>query len=209
MIDFEPEGRLYIDGEFREAAAGGRFDVRSPSDESVVGTAADAQAEDVAAAVGAARRAADETSWSTDHAFRQRVLRQLQDALRKRCGGGQAAPDRRGGHPGLQHRRAYRRDDRGHDVLQRPDRPLRLADRRRRASGRRPAEQPPGPLRGVRRGRGDHAVERAVHDRHLEDPARAGHRQHPGAQDRPGHPADRRVHRQGRARAHRRCRRAC
>ncbi len=57
MLDFDPEGRLYIDGEFREAAAGGRFDVRSPSDESVVGTAAD-----VAAAVGAARRAADETA---------------------------------------------------------------------------------------------------------------------------------------------------
>lgn len=86
MPDFEPEGRLYIDGEFREAAAGGRFDVRSPSDESVVGTAADAQAEDVAAAVGAARRTADETSWSTDHSFRQRVLRQLQDALRKHAG---------------------------------------------------------------------------------------------------------------------------
>src|SRR6266700_3788203 len=83
MLDFEPEGRLYIDGEFREAAAGGRFDVRSPSDESVVGTAADAQAEDVAAAVGAARRAANESSWGTDHAFRQQVLRQLQDALRK------------------------------------------------------------------------------------------------------------------------------
>ena len=52
MPDFDPEGRLYIDGEFREAIAGGRFDVRSPSDESVVGTAADARAEDVAAAVG-------------------------------------------------------------------------------------------------------------------------------------------------------------
>ena len=83
MLDFDPEGRLYIDGEFREAIAGGRFDVRSPSDESVVGTAADARAEDVAAAVGAARRAADESSWGTDHAFRQQVLRQLQDALRK------------------------------------------------------------------------------------------------------------------------------
>ena len=83
MLDSEPEGRLYINGEFREAAAGGRFDVRSPSDESVVGTAADARAEDVAAAVGAARRAADESSWGTDHAFRQQVLRQLQDALRK------------------------------------------------------------------------------------------------------------------------------
>ncbi|MDQ1463384.1 MAG: aldehyde dehydrogenase, partial [Actinomycetota bacterium] len=59
MPDVEPEGRLYIDGEFREAVSGRRFDVLSPSDESVVGTAADAQPEDVAAAVTAARRAAD------------------------------------------------------------------------------------------------------------------------------------------------------
>ncbi len=83
MPDVEPEGRLYIDGEFREAASGRRFDVLSPSDESVVGTAADAQPEDVAAAVTVARRAAEETTWGTDHLFRQRVLQQLQDALRK------------------------------------------------------------------------------------------------------------------------------
>ncbi len=83
MPDIEPEGRLYIDGEFREAVGGDRFEVVNPADESLVGTAADGHAEDVAAAVGAARRAADETSWGTDHAFRQLVLRQLQDALRK------------------------------------------------------------------------------------------------------------------------------
>ncbi|HLY33639.1 MAG TPA: aldehyde dehydrogenase family protein [Jatrophihabitantaceae bacterium] len=83
MPDVEPEGRLYIDGAFREAASGRRFDVLSPSDESLVGTAADAQPEDVAAAVTAARRAADDTTWGTDHLFRQRVLEQLQDALRK------------------------------------------------------------------------------------------------------------------------------
>ena len=83
MPHIEPEGRLYIDGQFREAAGGGCFDVVNPADESLVGTAADGHAEDVAAAVGAARRAADETSWGSDHAFRQRVLRQLQDALRK------------------------------------------------------------------------------------------------------------------------------
>jgi aldehyde dehydrogenase (NAD+) len=83
MPNVEPEGRLYIDGQFREAAGGGRFPVLNPSDESMVGTAADAQAGDVAAAVSAARRAADETSWGGDHVFRQRVLGQLQDALRK------------------------------------------------------------------------------------------------------------------------------
>ena len=79
----EREGRLYIDGEFREAASGRRFEVISPTDESVVATAADAGAEDVAAAVAAARRAADETTWSSDHEFRQQCLRQLQEALRK------------------------------------------------------------------------------------------------------------------------------
>ncbi|MER7930080.1 aldehyde dehydrogenase family protein [Streptomyces sp. NPDC096057] len=82
-LDPEPEGRLYIDGEFREAATGGYFDVLNPADESLVGTAANGQADDVAAAVTAARRAADETSWGADHAFRGRVLRQLQEALRK------------------------------------------------------------------------------------------------------------------------------
>ena len=83
MPDVDPEGRLYIDGEFREAVSGARFEVWNPADETLVGTAADAQAEDVSAAVTAARRAADETSWRTDHAFRARVLRQLQEGLRK------------------------------------------------------------------------------------------------------------------------------
>ncbi len=83
MPDVDPEGRLYIDGEFREAASGGRFEVFNPADETLVGVAADAQPEDVTAAVTAARRAADESSWGTDHAFRARVLGQLQEGLRK------------------------------------------------------------------------------------------------------------------------------
>lgn len=82
----EHEGRLFIDGAFREARSGRRFDVINPADESVAGTAADAADEDVALAVGAARRAADETAWGTDHAFRQRCLRQLQEGLRKESG---------------------------------------------------------------------------------------------------------------------------
>ena len=81
MADYE--GRLFIDGKFREARSGRRFEVINPADESVVGTAADAADEDVARAVGAARRAADEGRWGTDHAFRQRCLRQLQEGLRK------------------------------------------------------------------------------------------------------------------------------
>lgn len=77
------EGRLFVDGEFREAQSGRRFEVINPADESIVGMAADADGEDVALAVAAARRAADEGGWATDHAFRQRCLRQLQEGLRK------------------------------------------------------------------------------------------------------------------------------
>jgi aldehyde dehydrogenase (NAD+) len=79
----EYEGRLFLDGKFREARSGRRFEVINPADESVVGTAADAADDDVALAVTAARHAADEGGWGIDHAFRQRCLRQLQDGLRR------------------------------------------------------------------------------------------------------------------------------
>jgi aldehyde dehydrogenase (NAD+) len=83
MSHVEYEGRLYIDGEFREAKSGKRFDVTSPTDESLVGTAADADADDAYDAVTAARKAADETDWATNHEFRLHCLQQFQDALRK------------------------------------------------------------------------------------------------------------------------------
>lgn len=78
------EGRLFIDGEFREARSGRRYDVINPADESVVGTAADAGVEDVDDAIEAARRFADTSDWATDHEFRKRCLVQLQGALRER-----------------------------------------------------------------------------------------------------------------------------
>jgi aldehyde dehydrogenase (NAD+) len=83
MTQTSYEGRLFIDGEFREAKSGKRYDVINPADESVVGTAADAGPEDVYDAVTAARRVADETSWGADHKFRRHCLEQLQGALRK------------------------------------------------------------------------------------------------------------------------------
>ncbi|MGZ8745900.1 MAG: aldehyde dehydrogenase family protein [Mycobacterium sp.] len=82
MTRTEYEGRLFIDGEFREARSSRRYDVISPADESVVASAADAGTEDVYDAVTAARRAADETTWGTDHKFRRHCLEQLQVALR-------------------------------------------------------------------------------------------------------------------------------
>ena len=47
----------------------------------MLGVAADGTAADMDAAIGAARRAFDETDWATDPAFRARCLRQLRDAL--------------------------------------------------------------------------------------------------------------------------------
>jgi aldehyde dehydrogenase (NAD+) len=79
MVD---EGSLYIDGKFVEASDGARFHVINPANEDVIGSMADATAADVDSAVGAARRAFDETTWSLDRAFRRHCLAQLQEALR-------------------------------------------------------------------------------------------------------------------------------
>jgi aldehyde dehydrogenase (NAD+) len=78
---FEPETRLLIDGELVEAASGARFENINPATEEVLGQAADGGHEDMNRAIAAARRAFDETDWSTNHAFRKRCLEQLQEAL--------------------------------------------------------------------------------------------------------------------------------
>jgi aldehyde dehydrogenase (NAD+) len=78
---FEPEDRLLIDGELTEAASGARFDNVNPATEDVLGQVADGGHEDVQRAIAAARRAFDETDWSTNRAFRARCLEQLQEAL--------------------------------------------------------------------------------------------------------------------------------
>lgn len=83
MSQSDYEGRLYIDGEFREAKSGKRYDVLNPADDSVVAAASDAASDDVYDAITAARRAFDETSWGTDHKFRRHCLEQLQNALRE------------------------------------------------------------------------------------------------------------------------------
>jgi len=76
------ESRMLIDGQMVDAQDGRRYQKLSPATGEVLGEAADASVEDTAAAVTAARRAFDETGWSTDHKLRQRCLQQLQDALR-------------------------------------------------------------------------------------------------------------------------------
>lgn len=75
---------LLIDGQLRPASDNGTFDVTNPATGEVIGQAADATVEDMEAALAAARRAFDETSWATDHAFRVHCLRQLREALQVR-----------------------------------------------------------------------------------------------------------------------------
>ncbi|MET4610031.1 aldehyde dehydrogenase (NAD+) [Rhodococcus sp. PvR044] len=71
---------LLIDGKL-VAGSGGTFEVLNPATEEVLGSAAEATAADMDAAIAAARRAFDQGTWSRDHAFRARCLRQLCDAL--------------------------------------------------------------------------------------------------------------------------------
>jgi aldehyde dehydrogenase (NAD+) len=77
-----PDSQLFIDGTLRPAAGRRTYDNIAPSTEEVCGRAADASADDMQAAIGAARRAFDETSWSTDPAFRIHCLTQLRDQLK-------------------------------------------------------------------------------------------------------------------------------
>ena len=77
------ESRMLVDGTLRQALSGETFDNASPATGEVLGTVAAAGAEDVDAAIAAARRAFDETSWSTDRALRKRCLLQLQTALER------------------------------------------------------------------------------------------------------------------------------
>lgn len=73
------ESRMLIGGELVDGR--GTFDNINPATEEVLGAVADASELDMRVAIDAARRAFDETAWSTDHAVRQRCLLQLQDAL--------------------------------------------------------------------------------------------------------------------------------
>jgi aldehyde dehydrogenase (NAD+) len=79
----EFESRMLIDGKLVEATGGKTYDNINPATEEVIGPVADASVEDMDKAIGAARRAFDETDWATNRAFRKSCLQQLKDALTK------------------------------------------------------------------------------------------------------------------------------
>ena len=72
---------MLIDGKLVDAESGKQFDNINPATEEVIGQVADASASDMQTAIVAARRAFDETDWSTNKAFRKQCLLQLQAAL--------------------------------------------------------------------------------------------------------------------------------
>ena len=74
------ETRMLIDGKLVEGRAG-TFTNINPATEEVLGEVSDASKDDMHQAIDAARRAFDETDWSTNHALRKRCLEQLQEAL--------------------------------------------------------------------------------------------------------------------------------
>ncbi|MFF7640491.1 aldehyde dehydrogenase family protein [Streptomyces canus] len=82
-IEIEP-GRLFVGGQWREAADGARTEVVDPSRGAVVTTVAEAGAADVDAAVRAAREAFDGGAWSgLSGRERGRILQRVAELIRE------------------------------------------------------------------------------------------------------------------------------
>jgi aldehyde dehydrogenase (NAD+) len=78
-----PETRNLIDGQLVASSSGATFANVDPATEETLGVTSDATREDMLRAIAAARRAFDETDWSTNHELRARCLRQFHAALRE------------------------------------------------------------------------------------------------------------------------------
>jgi len=74
------ESKMLIDGKLVDGEAG-TFKNINPATEDVLGEVADASKADMRRAIDAARRAFDQTDWSTNRALRKRCLEQFQEAL--------------------------------------------------------------------------------------------------------------------------------
>jgi aldehyde dehydrogenase (NAD+) len=77
-VRFEP--KMMIDGKLVDGQAG-TFTNINPATEESIGEVADASKEDMLRAIDAARRAFDESDWSTNRELRKRCLLQLHDAI--------------------------------------------------------------------------------------------------------------------------------
>lgn len=77
-----PNSMLLIDGKLCEAENGATYPDISPWNGKEIGQAADGSLADLDRAISAARRAFDETDWSTDHAKRIAALRKYAEVLK-------------------------------------------------------------------------------------------------------------------------------
>src|SRR5580698_3871913 len=75
------EERMLVDGELIGADSGRTFDNINPATEDVLGQVADSSSAEMLRAIDAARRAFDDTDWSTNRDRRKACLTQLQEAL--------------------------------------------------------------------------------------------------------------------------------
>ena len=170
------QSQLLIDGKL-ESGSGGTFPTVNPATEEVLGVAADATAEDMGRAIGAARRAFDDTDWSTDTELRVRCIRQLQQALRDNADELRELADRRGRcSPDADGDGAVRRAGRGSEFLRRYRGVVSVDDRsgHRRPDGHQDASH--DRARGDRRRRRHHAVELPESDQPRQDRTCAGRR---------------------------------
>ena len=74
---------MLIDGHLVGASTGATFTSTNPATEEVIGSVADAAAHEMDTAIGAARRAFDDTPWAIDTNLRKRCLEQLVEGLKK------------------------------------------------------------------------------------------------------------------------------
>ncbi|MBB2772005.1 MULTISPECIES: aldehyde dehydrogenase family protein [Mycolicibacterium] len=79
-VNVTSESRMLIDGKLVDGEAG-TFTNVNPANEEVLGEVADASRADMQRAIDAARRAFDETDWSTNGELRKRCLLQLHEAI--------------------------------------------------------------------------------------------------------------------------------
>jgi acyl-CoA reductase-like NAD-dependent aldehyde dehydrogenase len=79
------DARMYVDGEWVDAADGGRFDVVNPATGEVIATVPDAAPADVERAVDAARRTFDQGGWwpRTSERERGRILLRAAEIVRR------------------------------------------------------------------------------------------------------------------------------
>jgi aldehyde dehydrogenase (NAD+) len=80
MVEVRFESRMMIEGKLVDGE-NGTFPNINPATEEVLGEVADASKADMHRAIDAARRAFDQTDWSTNPELRKRCLEQFQEAL--------------------------------------------------------------------------------------------------------------------------------